>query len=198
MAWPAHRSLLEFFVAFKVAAELGALPSDFTALAQNQSNEDNTLNPRDYTWNSYFRREKDESGNIRPMSPLRKFSPDNTGTVLDTLACLDDSVLRFVYEITNVGEVLGLFHGFLANVLDQFKDETRDPKKEQGVLGIILRLILHNRGLLLVTIVISSTCKSNHIRIVPDSHSTMWSTIHNTCGNTRAVTSVWQQRTAIF
>ncbi|MCA1991973.1 MAG: NACHT domain-containing protein, partial [Coleofasciculus sp. S288] len=34
---PAHRSLLEFFVAYKFAAELGALASDFTELAQAQS-----------------------------------------------------------------------------------------------------------------------------------------------------------------
>ncbi len=34
---PAHRSLLEFFVAYKVAAELGALAPDFLELAQMQS-----------------------------------------------------------------------------------------------------------------------------------------------------------------
>ena len=136
---PAHRSLLEFFVAFKVAAELGVLPSDFTALAQNQSNEDKTLRAKDYTWSSYFRRDKDEHGDIRPISPLRRFSPDNTDTVLDTLARSGDSVLRFVFEITNVEEVLGAFYGFLANILDEFKAGTRDPEKAQGALGFILK-----------------------------------------------------------
>ena len=51
---PAHRSLLEFFVAFKFAAELGALAPDFLELAQMKSGIDRTLEPRDYTWSEYF------------------------------------------------------------------------------------------------------------------------------------------------
>jgi WD40 repeat protein len=51
---PAHRSLLEFFVAFKFAAELGTLAPDFLELAQMKSGIDRTLEPRDYTWSEYF------------------------------------------------------------------------------------------------------------------------------------------------
>ena len=51
---PAHRSLLEFFVAFKFAAELGALAPDFLELAQMKSGIDRSLEPRDYTWSEYF------------------------------------------------------------------------------------------------------------------------------------------------
>ena len=51
---PAHRSLLEFFVAFKFAAELGTLAPDFLELAQMKSGIDQTLEPRDYTWSEYF------------------------------------------------------------------------------------------------------------------------------------------------
>jgi WD40 repeat protein len=51
---PAHRSLLEFFVAFKFAAELGALAPDFLDLAQMKSGIDRSLEPRDYTWSEYF------------------------------------------------------------------------------------------------------------------------------------------------
>jgi formylglycine-generating enzyme required for sulfatase activity len=136
---PAHRSLLEFFVAFKATAELGVLPPDFTAFAQNQSNEDSALSAGDYPWNSYFRREKDQNGKVRLIPPLRRFSAGNTDRVLDTLGRLGNSVLRFVYEITNDGEILGAFHGLLAEVLDEFKDGTRDPEKEQGVLGFIVK-----------------------------------------------------------
>jgi predicted NACHT family NTPase/formylglycine-generating enzyme required for sulfatase activity len=136
---PAHRSLLEFFVAFKATAELGVLPSDFTAFAQNQSNEDSALSAGDYPWNSYFRREKDQNGKVRLISPLRRFSPGNTDRVLDTLGRLGNSVLRFVHEITSVKEVSAVFHGLVAKVLDEFKDGMRDPEKEQGVLGFILK-----------------------------------------------------------
>ena len=51
---PAHRSLLEFFVAYKFAAELGALASDFLELLQSRSTHSAEMNPRDFTWSSYF------------------------------------------------------------------------------------------------------------------------------------------------
>jgi len=51
---PAHRSLLEFFVAYKFAAELGALASDFPELAQMQNHIDPSLAPREYRWSEYF------------------------------------------------------------------------------------------------------------------------------------------------
>ncbi|MBD2489942.1 NACHT domain-containing protein [Aulosira sp. FACHB-615] len=57
---PAHRSLLEFFVAYKFAAELGALASDFTELAQARSLVHKSLVPIDYTWASYFSRQLDD------------------------------------------------------------------------------------------------------------------------------------------
>ncbi|BAZ37549.1 WD-40 repeat protein [Calothrix sp. NIES-4101] len=50
---PAHRSLLEFFVAYKFAAELGVLAEDFTELARGEVVGDVG---EDYTWSSYFRR----------------------------------------------------------------------------------------------------------------------------------------------
>jgi predicted NACHT family NTPase len=54
---PAHRSLLEFFVAYKFAAELGALAPDFLELAKAQSHTDNLSAPQNYAWSSYYQRE---------------------------------------------------------------------------------------------------------------------------------------------
>nr|WP_322712703.1 NACHT domain-containing protein [Nostoc sp. ChiSLP03a]MDZ8213917.1 NACHT domain-containing protein [Nostoc sp. ChiSLP03a] len=74
---PAHRSLLEFFVAYKFAAELGALASDFTELAQAKSGLDSSATPVDYTWSGYFSRQ--ESSEAMPAAtplgnaPLRDF-----------------------------------------------------------------------------------------------------------------------------
>jgi hypothetical protein len=70
---PAHRSLLEFFVAYKFAAELGLLASDFTELAQHQSHVDLTVEKIDYQWTTYFNREFSESGALLRMAPLRRF-----------------------------------------------------------------------------------------------------------------------------
>ncbi len=70
---PAHRSLLEFFVAYKFAAELGVLASDFTELAQAQSHLVEGATPQNYTWSSYFWRQMDEAGRIVPIAPLKRF-----------------------------------------------------------------------------------------------------------------------------
>ncbi len=70
---PAHRSLLEFFVAYKFAAELGALADDFTELASSQSCLDVAAVPVDYTWSGYFERQLDNSGNCIAIAPLKGF-----------------------------------------------------------------------------------------------------------------------------
>ena len=70
---PAHRSLLEFFVAYKFAAELGVLVSDFTELARVQSHINHDVAPVDYNWSSYFIRQVDVAGEILPIKALEKF-----------------------------------------------------------------------------------------------------------------------------
>jgi predicted NACHT family NTPase len=73
---PAHRSLLEFFVAYKFAAELGALAKDFTGLAQARSDLDNSAAPVDYTWSGYFVRRLDKAGNLIKIPPLNEFKSE--------------------------------------------------------------------------------------------------------------------------
>jgi len=70
---PAHRSLVEFFVAYKFVAQLGVLAPEFTMLAQQQSNVDPHALPRDYCWSEYFRRTTNENGEFSPIVPLRSF-----------------------------------------------------------------------------------------------------------------------------
>jgi predicted NACHT family NTPase len=70
---PAHRSLLEFFVAYKLAAELGLLADDFLEMAQVQSGIDESLEPQFYTWSSYWRRDLDEKGDRKLIAPLAGF-----------------------------------------------------------------------------------------------------------------------------
>ncbi len=82
---PAHRSLLEFFVAYKFAAELGVLSPDFYELARNQSHLDIGSPPREYTWSSFFRRVLGEDGSVMPMSPLKVFVPEHVSTLATTV-----------------------------------------------------------------------------------------------------------------
>ncbi len=71
---PAHRSLLEFFVAYKFAAELGTLAPDFLKLAQMQSHLDTRTEAQDYAWSDYFGSVETVNGAILPIPPLRAFA----------------------------------------------------------------------------------------------------------------------------
>jgi len=82
---PAHRSLLEFFVAYKLGAQLGVLAQDFTDLARSRSLkiDDGTL-PQDYTWSEYFQRAVDEKGSHVLVAPLRAFGAEGLETLRET------------------------------------------------------------------------------------------------------------------
>ena len=70
---PAHRSLLEFFVAYKIVASLGAMATDFTEIAQQQSHLDTALPSQGYTWERYFRRVCNEQGEPEEIAGLSRF-----------------------------------------------------------------------------------------------------------------------------
>jgi formylglycine-generating enzyme required for sulfatase activity/predicted NACHT family NTPase len=137
---PAHKSLLEFFVAVKLTAELGFLPADFADLAREQSHVDKSVPPGDNTWDTYFCRRVDENGEVCQIAPLKKFKPADRDRVMEHIAALPEAVLRFIHEITNVDEVREAFHSFLQDTLEEFKKGNREPAKEQGVLVLIYKM----------------------------------------------------------
>ena len=76
---PAHRSLIEFLVAYKFTAELGLLTSDFLYPARNQSNVDHSLEPQPFKWSTYFRRAMKTDAPKRPWDSLNvKIRPSST------------------------------------------------------------------------------------------------------------------------
>ncbi|MBW4477637.1 MAG: NACHT domain-containing protein [Tolypothrix brevis GSE-NOS-MK-07-07A] len=81
---PAHRSLLEFFVAYKFAAELGVLAGDFIELAQAQSCLDGSAAPVDYTWSGYFSRQLDNAGNYFAIPALSGFVSESLEKLRET------------------------------------------------------------------------------------------------------------------
>lgn len=81
---PAHRSLLEFFVAYKFAAELGVLADDFTELVKAQSCLDGNVAPVEYTWSGYFERQLDENGCSLAIAPLGKLISEPLEKLKDT------------------------------------------------------------------------------------------------------------------
>ena len=83
--FPAHRSLLEFFVAYKLAAELGVLADDFVNAARLQSHVDKGAASEDYTWSSYFQRQLDKAGIVKLIRPLGKFIPEDCEKLAQTV-----------------------------------------------------------------------------------------------------------------
>ncbi len=92
---PAHRSLLEFFVAFKFAAELEALAPDFLELAQVKSGIDRSLEPRAHTWSEYF--------GGRAVAPLKGFVTEKLGVFRSGFGVqiLIKAVIEMISPITN-------------------------------------------------------------------------------------------------
>ncbi|MFE4243187.1 hypothetical protein [Peribacillus butanolivorans] len=82
---PAHKSFLEFFVAYKFAAEMGVLPPDFLEVAQSQSNVDFNQMPKEYNWKSYFNANKDEDGNLLKIAPLKDFTHEEMSSLSQTV-----------------------------------------------------------------------------------------------------------------
>lgn len=98
---PAHRSLLEFFVAYKFAAELGALESDFMFPARTQSDLDEYKPQQNYTWTSYFQREVDKSGAVTPIPPLKDFTKESIKYLATTFgkSYIPETVLTFLEKM---------------------------------------------------------------------------------------------------
>ena len=66
---PAHRSLLEFFVAYKLAAELGALHDDFFEILNNSESDTTALEQGMCTWSTFFElRQKDKFQKFKTYS----------------------------------------------------------------------------------------------------------------------------------
>ncbi|WP_119682899.1 restriction endonuclease [Bacillus cereus] len=82
---PAHKSFLEFFVAYKFAAEMGVLPSDFLEVAQSQSNIDSNQMPKEYTWGNYFNATTDENGNLLNIALLKDFNREEISLLSQTV-----------------------------------------------------------------------------------------------------------------
>jgi WD40 repeat protein len=98
---PAHRSLLEFFVAYKFAAEIGALADDFTELARGQLGN---VVPRSFTWSSYFGKD---------LAPLDKFVAEPLEKLRNTFgkAPLSKAVLDLMAPMVDVESVIEVIQG---------------------------------------------------------------------------------------
>ncbi len=110
---PAHRSLLEFFVAYKFAAEMGVLDLEFLEAAREQSSAqiDLQAESQDYTWSAYFRRERDVKGEMISIPPLRHFICEPMERLAGTVGKqpLSTAVVNLMKDmLTNVESLWGI------------------------------------------------------------------------------------------
>ena len=111
---PAHRSLLEFFVAYKFAAELGVLAADFTELVEpEQSCINPHAAPRSYTWSNYCRLQAQKRNNNELIAPLKGFVAEDLGELRQSFGqapltkAVMDLLLPMVSE-TGVRPLMGI------------------------------------------------------------------------------------------
>jgi hypothetical protein len=103
---PAHRSLLEFFVAFKFAAELGILAPDFLIVVQEHSRIEKDLSPQFYDWSSYWQKEVNDKGELKLIAPLAKFKSEPPELLVKTFGQFplrqSKAVMNLLLEMLNV------------------------------------------------------------------------------------------------
>ncbi|MGB3695764.1 MAG: NACHT domain-containing protein [Spirulinaceae cyanobacterium] len=126
---PAHRSLLEFFVAYKLAAELGVLAEDFLDVVQQQSDLDREVAPQSYTWSEYFKRRRNSEGEIVPIARLREFCCESLGRLRGSLGLqpLAKAVWDLLVPMVDEEKV-----GRLLEVVEGTRGKT---EKEVGYVG---------------------------------------------------------------
>ncbi len=132
---PAHRSLLEFFVAYKFAAELGVLAKDFTELAAVRSHVNSNAARIDYTWSSYFQRQVDVVGNILLTAPLKSFTSEPLETLRETFgrSPLTKAVMDLLLPmLDNYLLANPLLHHPIINILEATRSRT---EAEVGYAG---------------------------------------------------------------
>jgi hypothetical protein len=127
---PAHRSFLEFFVAFKVAAQLGILSRDFMTLIGEDSIAKSDL--AESTWTSWFRT---AIGQERP--PISRFATEPFDVLVDAYsdASLDDATAQLLIPMLDMTNAVATLHSLIARTVDL-------PVEEKTYIGGFLASLL--------------------------------------------------------
>ncbi|HEU4712368.1 MAG TPA: DUF4062 domain-containing protein [Pyrinomonadaceae bacterium] len=93
---PAHKSLVEFFSAYKLAAAIGALKDEYVEAARKHSNVNRNLQPADQKWSVYFRA---TGGEGQLLAPLARFAKESTEELRKTWTRveLDEATGEFIF-----------------------------------------------------------------------------------------------------
>ena len=92
---PAHKSLVEFFSAYKLAAAIGALKEEYVEAARKHANVDKRLQPVVQQWSVYFRATGGEGQVLAPLAGFAKESTAELGKTWGRVA-LDDATSELI------------------------------------------------------------------------------------------------------
>jgi hypothetical protein len=92
---PAHKSLVEFFSAYKLAAAIGALKEEYVEAARGHANVNKNRQPAEQQWSSYFRATGGESQVLAPLARFAKESTDELEKTWTRVA-LDDATSELI------------------------------------------------------------------------------------------------------
>ncbi|MEM9908046.1 MAG: NACHT domain-containing protein [Cyanobacteria bacterium P01_D01_bin.44] len=140
---PAHRSFLEFFVAYKFVAELGCLSDDFVNIAQQQSHVDTTKTTEVYQWSIYFRREVNRQGEVISIAPLKTFTTQQPSLSLrSTLGRLplSKAILDFMVPMLRSNQDGAAVEKRLVDILMSIQDSA--DSKADYLAGNLITLLL--------------------------------------------------------
>lgn len=92
---PAHKSLVEFFSAYKLAAVIGALKQEYVEAAGKHANVNRNREPAEQQWSVYFRA---TGGDEQVLAPLARFAKESADELKKTWArvALDDATSEFI------------------------------------------------------------------------------------------------------
>jgi len=102
---PAHKSLIEFFSAYKLAAAIGALKEDYVEAARKHANVNRTLQPVEQQWSVYLRATGGEGQVLAPLARFVKESTEELGKTWWRVA-LDDATREFIFLLCGQNALL--------------------------------------------------------------------------------------------
>lgn len=123
---PAHKSLIEFFSAYKLAAAIGALKDEYVEAARKHANVNTNLQPVEQQWSAYFRA---TGGGGQVLAPLARFAKESIAELEKTWdrVELDDATREFIFLLCGQS---GLLH--------YVKNQTSSDEIESTIAGRVL------------------------------------------------------------
>jgi predicted NACHT family NTPase len=120
--FPAHRSFIEFLIAYKFAAEIGLLKDDFVDAMRRESCIDFRAEPQLYTWSGYLHNFVEAKRECNKIPPLLSFIPESRDYLYQTVGYqpLTEGVIQLMIPMLDLSNIQ-----YLTNLISSTNDQAR-------------------------------------------------------------------------